>query len=154
MTIVPAGPCAAPALNVGTCPAAGIRDIDVALDDMGDTLTVTPAVLDPLLEDLSVFGEAGNDNLTGAPNVKNSMQGGTGIDALTGGSLADDLSGNDDTDSMTGGAGDDLLRVADSDGMPDIASGGPGHDSSPQANRPRRRRQLRRRAGLRPPQLQ
>ena len=126
--ITPAAPCANAGANVGTCPAAGIRDIDISLNNMDDTLNVAPTIVSAQIEDTNLFGGPGTDSLTGGPNVENSIQGGDGTDTLTGGSLHDDIAGLDGIDTLNGGGGDDFLRV-EGDTFPDSASGGPGNDT-------------------------
>ena len=56
-----------------------------------------------------INGTAGNDTLTGLPNVKNVIYGMGGNDMLTAGPLGDCLDGGDGNDHLIGGNGDDLL---------------------------------------------
>ena len=126
--VTPAAPCANAGANVGICPVNGIRDIDITLDDMGDTAVVEGTLSSLVLEDIFIGGGTGNDTLTGGPNIENDMQGGDGTDTVTGGTLDDDLSGNDGVDGLIGGPGDDFLRMASVDASADSGSGGPGDD--------------------------
>jgi len=57
---------------------------------------------------LVIYGNAGNDTLTGSTGDDN-IQGGAGTDTLSGGAGADTISGGDDNDTITGGAGIDTL---------------------------------------------
>ena len=83
------------------------------------------------------YGEAGDDQLIGAPVVSgldggpgnDKLTGGEGHDALHGGDGNDELSGLGGSDELYGQAGDDLLS-GDSHKAPapDVVDGGPGVD--------------------------
>ena len=123
--VAPAGACAPAGANAGTCPVTGIRDININVNNMDDTVTIAPTIAQ--INRINIVAGVGTDNVTGGANVENTIQGEDGTDSLTGGSLNDDLMGQDGIDTLIGGGGDDLLRVA-GDTFPDSASGGPGND--------------------------
>ena len=85
------------------------------------------------------YGEAGDDQLIGAPKVSgldggpgnDKLTGGEGHDALHGGDGNDELSGLGGPDELLGGAGDDLLS-GDSHKAPaaDVIDGGPASTAS------------------------
>ena len=135
--ITPTLPC----VNVGgpntaSCPTAGAERVYLELDDMSDTLTGDSSLRplgEPFDADLVVHGEAGNDVITGGPNIENELFGhfgfnteGVGADALTGGALADILDGSDSGDTINGGGGRDDLRGGAGN---DVVFGGAGNDS-------------------------
>ena len=64
-TITPLAGCAMVNANQVTCAAAGINRIQIALDDMGDQLTVSGQV--PASSGISVFAGTGNDVLSAGP---------------------------------------------------------------------------------------
>ena len=83
----------------------------VALGRAGnDTITVDAKLNRPA----ELYGDAGNDVLTGGP-AGDILVGGDGNDRLTGGAGQDLLIGGNGLDSLMGGAGEDLL-VADKTG--------------------------------------
>ncbi|NJK92455.1 MAG: calcium-binding protein [Blastochloris sp.] len=65
-------------------------------------------------------GGEGNDDLRGATNDLNTIEGGKGNDVMTGGSLGDILDGGEGRDSMTGGAGNDTYIFANKWGRDSI----------------------------------
>lgn len=73
---------------------------------------------------IQLFGEDGNDNLTGG-SAKDYLDGGSGADTLIGGADDDKLIGGAGADEMYGGAGDDLLVV---DTLDTVIDGGSGRD--------------------------
>jgi Ca2+-binding RTX toxin-like protein len=90
----------------GTCPAAGVTDIEINLADENDSGTVS----------------------TATPSI---IRGGIGEDILTGGDADDRLEGEEDGDTLNGAGGDDRLEAEDLL-SPGTASndldGGPGAD--------------------------
>ena len=72
---------------------------------------------------VTIFGNGGNDTITGSASRANSLSGGAGDDTLTGGTAADTLDGGDGADRIvlgggldvvTGGAGKDTFVVTHS----------------------------------------
>ena len=111
-------PCAPFAPGVVACPATGITQIDVELDNLNDSTTIAPTVVGDFSLDVDVEGEAGADTLTGGPGVRSGLNGGDDGDFLNGGAKGDSLRGNDGNDVITGGSGPDFIR------------GGIGNDSA------------------------
>ena len=73
----------------------------------------------------TVYGEAGDDSLTGAANA-DTFRGGSEDDTLRGRAGEDDLEGGEGDDDMAGGAGDDRL---DGQGGDDLLLGGRDDDA-------------------------
>ncbi len=71
-------------------------------------------------------GTAGNDNLLGIDGENNIINGWTGDDSISGGSLVDTLNGGDGNDNLAGGWGNDTLDGGDGN---DIVNGGNGSDT-------------------------
>lgn len=69
-----------------------------------DTITIDPKITRTAF----VWGEAGNDNITGGGG-SDMLLGGDGNDKIAGGAGRDMLFGGDGADSLNGGAGDDVL---------------------------------------------
>lgn len=129
--IVPGAPeCVAVNPNQVTCAATGVGGIKISLGDMNDRGTidasVTPMPLDSFYsQDVEMDGDAGEDILTGGPNVSNTLNGGFDF------SFVDDVSndvltGGAESDSLRGGAGNDILTAGD--GSFDNLDGGDGND--------------------------
>ncbi|MFT3788217.1 MAG: C2 family cysteine protease [Tepidisphaeraceae bacterium] len=93
---------------------------------------------------VTLFGQAGNDTLTGSANTNDSMDGGDGNDSLVGNGGNDTLvglAGNDTligaagNDSLLGGVGDDSIDGGDGNDVlngdvgNDTLSGGAGNDT-------------------------
>ena len=100
--------------------------------DGNDTMTAGSGVLD----EVRMFGEAGDDHLTGNEGT-NILVGGAGDDTLNGGAGNDALEGGDGDDTLTGGAGSDFMDGGNDndtffarDNTADILDGGPGTDRS------------------------
>jgi Ca2+-binding RTX toxin-like protein len=118
-------------LNVYARPFAFGQPMDsIAKGGNGDD------VLNAVQSGVQLFGEAGNDTVTGSAT----KDGGAGNDAITGGGVSwggdgddvvrgadndDQLSGDAGQDELHGEAGNDTLLGGDGD---DILEGGPGHD--------------------------
>jgi Ca2+-binding RTX toxin-like protein len=103
--ITPGSGCTA--VDVNTVDCAGVTSVDVMLDDMNDTASVT----------------------LGVPAT---LHGGTGDDTLTGHSEDDVLIGDGGDDVLSGAAGHDLL---DGGTGADVLSGGADHDTATYASR-------------------
>jgi Ca2+-binding RTX toxin-like protein len=100
--------------------------------DGNDTMTVAAGVP----EEVTMFGDAGDDHLTGNEGT-NILVGGAGNDTLNGGGGNDRLEGGDGDDTLTGGAGSDSMDGGNDndtffarDNTVDILDGGPGTDRS------------------------
>ena len=72
-----------------------------------------------------VWGEAGDDTLTGGDTDDDVLVGGSGLDVLTGRAGDDGLYGGEHDDTLRGGAGDDQLWA---EGQNDLVAGGAGDD--------------------------
>jgi Ca2+-binding RTX toxin-like protein len=85
----------------------------------------------------SLFGEAGNDTLTGGSGA-DVLNGGLGLDTLLGKGGADSLIGGDDNDTVTGGDGDDVAQLGNGNDRfiwnpgddTDLVEGGDGTDTA------------------------
>jgi hypothetical protein len=109
--------------------------VDLWLDDGNDRATVD--ILLPKSMGVFMHGEAGDDQLSGAPGISglsggpgnDKLTGGEGHDVLYGGDGNDDLNGLGGSDELYGEAGDDLVS-GDSHKAPaaDVIDGGPGTD--------------------------
>ncbi|MDQ2621786.1 MAG: hypothetical protein M3Y45_01975, partial [Actinomycetota bacterium] len=106
-----------------TCSATGIETVQLSLGPGGDTADFGAAI--PAEVRTVAFGEAGDDQLTAAPNSGTNLYGGDGADLLTGGDSRDSLSGGEGPDRLDGGAGSDSIQPGPGD---DIAAGGTGGD--------------------------
>ena len=99
-------------------PVSAFDSIVVLAGAGNDTVSVTA----PVTVRRSVYGEAGNDTLSGGdgPAV---LVGGDGNDTLTGGAARDVLVGGSGADSLLGNGGDDLLIPGATSFDPATASG-------------------------------
>ncbi|MFM7071034.1 MAG: Calx-beta domain-containing protein, partial [Planctomycetota bacterium] len=89
---------------------------DNVINLAGVTTTAFPA-----MQQVVVFGGAGNDNLTGSA-FADVLEGGAGVDTLNGGAGHDALFGGAGNDSLAGGTGNDLLvGGADTDRITDTS---------------------------------
>jgi Ca2+-binding RTX toxin-like protein len=102
------------------CPAQGVREIQVALGNRDDTLTIDATV-------------AASGSAPDVPQIF--VDGGTGRDVLNGGDGPETLVGGPGDDTLNGGGGNDRLdfpvdRFAGEDqtGGTDTLDGGPGND--------------------------
>ena len=125
-------PCA-PSGPAIVCPAAGISQIEVELDDLNDSTTIAPTVVGGFNLSIGVSGEAGTDTLNGGPNARSNLDGGDDGDFLNSDAEGDNLIGGGGNDVMTGGAGDD--RFTGGIGT-DTATGGEGVDDFNSDNDP------------------
>jgi len=78
----------------------------VQLTDQADELVLTSNSTDPSTV-VSATGGGGNDKITGASNVKNYIDGGSGNDTMIGGTKGDTFVMNSGNDTADGGAGYD-----------------------------------------------
>jgi Ca2+-binding RTX toxin-like protein len=134
--ITPMAGCTAITVNQAKCPVATVGVIDIRLGDLDDEAAVDPSIAglgDQFNPGVLIQGDAGNDTLTGGPNVDNGLYGhnnfsfeGPGEDKLTGGGLRDYLSGSEGNDELTGSAGRDDLWGGDG---ADNVDGGAGDDT-------------------------
>ncbi len=91
-----------------------------------------------------IYGDDGNDTLTGPGNTSVTIYGGGGTDIITGSSMNDILDGGDGADTITGGSGDDTITggagndkiygndgndIIDAGAGADFVEGGSGNDS-------------------------
>lgn len=97
-----------------------------------DVANITETMQQVELVDLTMLG--GNDRYTGGTGLPAtglahvSVDGGAGVDVLSGGDVAETLDGGSiDADTVTGGGGDDTLIVSPEGG--DTLDGGPGTDT-------------------------
>lgn len=91
-------------LSVGNFVLANINRVIVHGLDGNDRITIAPKITRTAM----LFGEGGNDKLTGGGG-NDVLVGGDGKDSLTGGLGNDVLIGGAGADLLAGGAGDDLL---------------------------------------------
>lgn len=117
---------------------------DILLDDLGagEAGPVNHLEVAEAEEDLVIFGDAGNNNITGTGGDNqvdagagfdivrggggnDILIGGNGNDTLNGGVDEDVMIGNRDDDTLNGGAGDDILRGG---GGQDVLRGHNGND--------------------------
>ena len=105
--------------TVGSLAATGVASITLFLGEGDDTVDATTTDVA-----LLVFGEAGNDEISG----------GTAVDVLHGGDGNDQIAGGAGDDSITGDAGDDVLEgesgndlIEGNDGA-DVLVGGANND--------------------------
>jgi Ca2+-binding RTX toxin-like protein len=81
-----------------------------------------------MLDDCSLYGEAGNDTLHGS--AKNDrLYGNSGNDTINGNNGNDILDGDIGNDTLTGGAGDDLYLFREGGGQDIIYNSGGGSDT-------------------------
>ena len=121
-TITPMFGCAAVNANEVTCTAAGVDRVDLQLDDLGDTNTLSPTVT--VRSDIS--GEAGQDTLNGGDGARSSLFGGADNDTLNAGAAGARLDGDAGNDTVNGGAGFDDVEAGLGD---DVGFGNGGEDS-------------------------
>ena len=133
--ITPAVPCAAVNANQVKCPATGIQQLDLRLNDLNDVVSVAASVTLPVSQSdfsVKIEGGDGNDTITGAANVSNllygddSFSGGTGNDTVTGGTMGDALIGAGGNDALRGVGGNDQLWGDEGN---DLVDGGAARDS-------------------------
>ena len=125
-------PCA-PAGPAISCPAAGITEIEVELDNLNDSATLSPTVVGSFNLDAELEGEAGTDTLNGGANIETDLEGGDDGDFLNAGGEGDFINGGGGSDVMTGGEGDDQFIGGAGD---DQATGGEGEDNFSSDNDP------------------
>jgi Ca2+-binding RTX toxin-like protein len=116
--------------------AVGVEALQSFASGSGnDTITVNSTYLDGFSTlSYTVFGNGGNDNISGGNNFSNfgsfggddSLYGGEGNDTLNGLGGEDKLEGGTGNDSLGGGLGDDLLL---GQGGNDILNGDDGEDT-------------------------
>ena len=78
---------------------------------VGNQSTVYGTAFDDLMiggSDVTLYGNAGNDDLSAASGI-NYLDGGVGDDTITGGSGADTIVGGDGADNLTGNDGADII---------------------------------------------
>jgi Ca2+-binding RTX toxin-like protein len=93
----------------------------------GDTINLTGIELNGLgVASLDVTGGDGNDTITGSLDLINDLNGGAGVDIITGGGNADILAGDAGDDTISGGAGADAIDGGADD---DSLTGGSGVDA-------------------------
>ncbi len=133
--ITPGPGCVAIVAIQVKCAGATVERLSFRLNDLNDSASVAASItglggqFDP---GVSIVGDAGDDTITGGPNVTNALYGhddffdGPGEDTLVGGSLDDRLSGSGGNDIVLGGGGRDDLSGGDGD---DLVNGGAGPDN-------------------------
>jgi Ca2+-binding RTX toxin-like protein len=97
----------------------------------GNDVIVAPAATSAM-----IFGDDGNDSLTGGPGDdslfggagKDTLRGGPGNDLLDGNGGNDRIFGNDGNDHIHGDAGNDIINSVD--GVADSVDGGAGTDTA------------------------
>ncbi len=107
----------------GTSTVANTTRIDLFGRDGDDVITLDES--SGALPAARLFGEAGNDTLTGGSGA-DLLDGGTGNDTLLGKGGVDNLLGGDGDDILTGGDGDDLVSGGNNN---DLFIWNPGDDS-------------------------
>jgi|GEM_PF-3356704 len=124
VAIAAAAPCANLSAAVATCPATGIRDINISLGDLNDTGSYDASIGSPV-EEVFIDGGPGNDTITAAGTVGGFLLGREGNDLITGDEADDDIRADEGNDTIVGGAGADI--VFDGPGA-DTVDAGPGSD--------------------------
>jgi Ca2+-binding RTX toxin-like protein len=108
----PLGNACGPDGTAVSCPAAGVRVVDVTLGDGNDELTITGLDYPPGLLPREAFviarGDAGNDTLIGGAG-RDDLNGGAGLDTVAGRDGDDSLNGGDGPDTISGGDGNDTV---------------------------------------------
>jgi Ca2+-binding RTX toxin-like protein len=112
-TLTPGGACVA-AINMVTCPTAGITALNIDGRDGDDDITVSGTSVATTLS-----GGEGDDRLTTAG----------GVDTINGGAGADRLDGGLGVDILNGDSGDDTLLGGASANGNDTLNGGTGTDA-------------------------
>jgi hypothetical protein len=118
-TITAGTGCTQDSPNIVTCTTRAGRPIIARLGDQNDLAVSRTS------RTVQLFGEDGNDKLTGASG-RDTLDGGNGDDTIAGGSGRDRLLGRSGNDALAGGSGND--RVDGSDGN-DTLDGGSGADN-------------------------
>jgi hypothetical protein len=113
------------------CRAARVDAINVQLSNHNDRFTLVAPRRSHPLEEVTVFGRGGDDDVTGPRfGFGNTFQGGDGRDRLSGGGGGDNLFGGRGRDRLAGRGGDDTFF--DSEGgrasNRDVFDGGRGRD--------------------------
>jgi hypothetical protein len=122
------GGCTQESPNVVTCTTGNGRPVIARLGDLDDIGRSTTS------RSTQIFGEGGNDTLTGASG-RDTLSGGDGNDTLNGGSGGDTLNGDGGNDTLNGGGSGDRLRGGDGNDLlrggsaGDAMSGGRGDDT-------------------------
>ena len=138
-------PCTATTSSTGECPSAGITYVVAFGGGGNDLITLDMCGLCGSSPTGLIFGEAGDDILTGAASTGSGpssasygLSGGDGNDTLRSGNGADTLSGeagndvleaSDGADTVNGGAGDDSLSAESLQDAADEYIGGDGYDT-------------------------
>jgi Ca2+-binding RTX toxin-like protein len=138
-------PCTATTSSSGECPSAGITYVVAFGGGGNDLITLDMCGLCGSSPTGLIFGEAGDDILTGAASTGSGpssasygLSGGDGNDTLRSGNGADTLSGDagndvleasDGADTVNGGAGDDSLSAESLQDAADEYIGGDGFDT-------------------------
>jgi Ca2+-binding RTX toxin-like protein len=117
-----------------TISAAGTGSFTYTITDGALTSTATVTLSVTQSGTPWVYGTSGNDNINGAMNAVNRIDGGAGNDTITGGNLNDELVGGLGNDNLYAGAGNDTINGGDGDDTvtgdagDDIINGGAGAD--------------------------
>lgn len=109
--LTPSGTCAAVDGHTATCPGASVTAMTVDTDDRDDSIAVDSTIPSSVKETLD--GGSGNDTVSG----RGTLDGGSGNDQLTGSPSDDTLHGSSGRDLLDGGPG------------PDDLAGGSGFDT-------------------------
>src|SRR3954454_19430942 len=134
-TITAGTGCTQDSPNVVTCTTTRGRPIIAALGDQNDTARSRTS------RTVQLFGEDGNDRLTGASG-RDTIDGGNGDDTLIGGSSRDTLRGGAGNDQLFGNSGNDNAQGGDGNDQIDAgngndsASGGNGDDTFRESSAP------------------
>ena len=110
-------------ITIGNLDRVGVLAIFVNGESGDDTITAVGAAIGGVR--LGIDGGAGNDTLTGSDGA-DTIQGGAGLDVISGNNGNDTLLGGDDADSISGGNGNDVIDGNDGN---DTALGDAGDDS-------------------------
>ena len=124
VAIAAAVPCVNVSASVATCPAAGIRDIEVNLDNLNDSGSYDASVGPPVSQ-VRIDGGLGDDTLTAGGMTESFLLGREGNDIITGNDGDDDIRADVGNDIVNGGLGSDIL--IDGPGG-DTVNGGEGAD--------------------------
>ncbi len=112
--------------NGGSISFAGMQFSSLSMVSLSDSATSVDfslASITSIFSQLSIYGGAAGDAITGNNTRSNALYGNAGDDTLIGGAQADTLYGGNDNDNLVGGGGGDSLYGGNGN---DVLDGGTG----------------------------